>query len=166
MGNPRLPELDKNCVVDQHKALVFDRDCKYDVILSADFLSKSGIDIKYSTGIIKWFGNELPMHDPHQLDGKEYLAMADILEVQYKAEDIFGMDWYDPTCYASEILDPKYSKVSTDDVVDQLTHLTPNQQDDLNSLTAMVAYLRPLFFRASSLLNNFSNFCPLSTFDS
>jgi hypothetical protein len=36
----------------------------------------------------------------------------------------------------------------------------------LNSLTAMVAYLRPLFFRASCELNNFSNFCPLTTFDS
>jgi hypothetical protein len=126
MRNLRLPELDKNRVVDQQKALVFDGDCRYDVILGADFLSKSGIDIKYSTGIIEWLDNELPMRDPHQLDGNEYLAMADILEVQREAEDIFGMDWYDPTCYASEILDAKYGKVSTDDVID-LTHLTPDQ---------------------------------------
>jgi hypothetical protein len=35
-----------------------------------------------------------------------------------------------------------------------------------NRLTAMVAYLRPLFFLASYELNNFLNFCPLSTFDS
>ena len=42
--------------------------------------------------------------------------MADILEVQCNAEDIFGMDWYDPTCYASEIMDAKYNTVSTDDV--------------------------------------------------
>ncbi len=74
------------------------------------------------------------MCDPNQLDGNEYLAMADIFEVQHEAEDIFGMDWYDPTCYASEILDAKYGKVSTDDVVDQLTHLTPDQQDDLKGL--------------------------------
>jgi hypothetical protein len=64
MRNLRLPELDKNCVVNQQKALVFDGDCKYDVILGADFLSKSGIDIKYSTGIIEWLDNELPMRDP------------------------------------------------------------------------------------------------------
>ncbi len=107
MRNLRLLELDKNCVIDQQKALVFDGDCKYDVILGAVFLSKSGIDITYSTSIIEWFDNELPMCDPHQLDGKEYLAMADILEVQREAEDIFGMDWYDPTCYASKILDTK-----------------------------------------------------------
>ena len=113
---------------------MFDGDCKYDVILSADFLSKFNIDIKYSTGIIKWFDSELTMCDPHQLDGKENLPMVDILEVQRKAEDIFGIDWYDPTCYASEIRDTKYGKVSTDDVVDQLTHLTPDQRDDLKGL--------------------------------
>ena len=134
MKNLRLPELDKNCVVDQQKALVFNGQCKYDVILGADFLSKSGIDIKYSTGIIEWFDSELPMRDPHQLDDKEYLAMAESMEVQREAEEIFGMDWYDPTCYASEILDAKYGEVSMDDVADQLTHLTADQRHDLKIL--------------------------------
>jgi hypothetical protein len=93
----RLPEFDKNCVVEEQKALVFDEQCKYNVIFGADFLSKTGIDIKYSSGIIEWFNNELPMRNPHHLDNKEYLAMAKILEVQCKAEQLFGMDWYDPT---------------------------------------------------------------------
>jgi hypothetical protein len=30
----------------------------------------------------------------------------------------------------------------------------------------MVSYMRPLFLLASYELNKFSNFCPLSTFDS
>ncbi len=51
--NLRLPELDKNRNVDQQKALIFDADsCRYDVILGGDFLSKTGIDVKYSTGTI------------------------------------------------------------------------------------------------------------------
>jgi hypothetical protein len=59
LRNLRLPELDKNCNVDQQKALVFDADyCRYDVILGADFLSKTGIDVKYSTGTIEWFEND------------------------------------------------------------------------------------------------------------
>jgi hypothetical protein len=42
------------------------------------------------------------------------------------------MDWYDPTCYASEILDAKYDKVLVDDdVIDQLDHLDAQQKDDL-----------------------------------
>jgi hypothetical protein len=131
MRHVRLPELNKHCVVEQQKALVLDGQCKYDVISGADFLSKTGIDIKYTTGIIEWFDKKLPMHDPCQLDDKDSLTMAEILEVQCKAEQLFGMDWYDPTCYTSEILDTEYEKVSTDDVVNQLTHLNDKQKQDL-----------------------------------
>jgi hypothetical protein len=102
MRHVKLPELNKNCVVEQQKILVFDEKCKYDVFLAQIFCPKMGIGIEYSTGIIEWFDNKLPMRDPHQLDDKEYLAMAEILEVQRKAEHLFGMDWYDPTCDASE----------------------------------------------------------------
>jgi hypothetical protein len=55
------------------------------------------------------------------LDNKEYLAMDKILELQRKAEQVFGTDWYNPTCYATKILDAKYGNVSTNEVVDQLT---------------------------------------------
>ncbi len=55
MCNLRLPELDKDTNVELQKALIFESDtCKYDVILGADFLTKTGIDIKYSTGTIEW----------------------------------------------------------------------------------------------------------------
>jgi hypothetical protein len=36
--------------------------------------------------------------------------------------------------YASEILDAKYEKVSTDDIVDQLSHLNDKQKQDLKVL--------------------------------
>jgi hypothetical protein len=50
--------------VDQQKALIFGADSyKYDVVLGADFLSKTGMDVKYSTGTIEWFENELPLRD-------------------------------------------------------------------------------------------------------
>jgi hypothetical protein len=74
------------------------------------------------------------MHDPRHLDNKKFLAMAEILEVQCEAEQLFGMGCHDPTCYASEILDAKYGEVSTDDVVDQLTHLNDKQKQDLKVL--------------------------------
>ncbi len=55
MCNLRLPEFDKNRNVDQQKALVFQSETsKYDVILGADFLTKTGIDVKYSTGTMEW----------------------------------------------------------------------------------------------------------------
>jgi hypothetical protein len=83
LHNLRLPELDKNCNVDQQKAQIFDADsCRYDVILGAEFLSKTGIDVKYSTGTIEWFDYELPLCDTGYLQSKDFLAMAETIEIQ------------------------------------------------------------------------------------
>ncbi len=109
----------------------FDADsCRYDVILGADFLSKTGIDVKNSTGTIEWFDNELPLRDTRYLQSKDLLAIAETIYIQLENE-IFGMDWYDPTCYISKILDAKYEKILVDDVIDQLDHLNTQQKNDL-----------------------------------
>ncbi len=64
----------------------------------------------------------MPLRDTHYLQSKDFLAMAETMEIQL--EDVFfGMDWYDPTCYASEILNAKYERAIVDDVIDQLDHL-------------------------------------------
>ena len=118
MHNLRLPEFDKNRNVDQQKALVFQsKTCKNDVILGAD-----GIDVKYGTGAMEWFDNGLQLHNPHLLETKDFEAMVEIVEVQQEKE-LFGVDWYNRTCYAVEILDAKYEKVKVDEVTDQLNHL-------------------------------------------
>ncbi len=92
MRNLRLLEFDKNRNVDQQKALIFQSEtCKYYVILGADFLTKIGTATKYSTGIMEWFNNELPLCNPHLLQNKEFEAMAKIIEVQQK-EELFGLD--------------------------------------------------------------------------
>jgi hypothetical protein len=89
------------------------------------------------------------MRDLCHLDNKECFAMAEVLKVQREAAQLFGMDWCDPTCYASEILDAKYGQVSTYDVVDQLTHLNDRQEQDLNSLTATGPHMAHFNFQAS-----------------
>ena len=134
MRNLRLPELDKNRNIEQHKALIFESEnCKYDVILGADFLTKTGIDVKYSTNTIEWFENELPLRDPHLLKDKDFASMATIIEIQQEVE-FFGMDWYDPNCYAIEILDAKYESVQIDDVANQLEHLNIQQKADVKQV--------------------------------
>jgi hypothetical protein len=116
MRNLRLPELDKNRNIEQQRALIFESDtCRYDVILGADFLTKTRNDVKYSTGTIEWFENELPLCNPHDLKDRDFKAMAEIIEIQQEV-DFFVMDWYDPTCFAIEILDAKYEKVRIKDV--------------------------------------------------
>jgi hypothetical protein len=44
------------------------------------------------------------------------------------------MDWYDPHCHATEILDAKYEEVLVDDVIDQLTHLNAHQKSDIRQV--------------------------------
>ena len=44
------------------------------------------------------------------------------------------MDWYDPTWYATEILDAKYDQVQIDDVVNQLEHLHAQQKADIKQV--------------------------------
>ncbi len=61
------------------------------MILGPDFLTKTGIDVKYSTGTIQWFENELPLQDPHTLKDKDYVAMAEISAIQQESE-FFGMN--------------------------------------------------------------------------
>jgi hypothetical protein len=82
LRNLRLPEFDKNRIIDEQKALIFDQKCRYDVILGADFLTKCGINIMYDKGTMEWFENIISMRDPRDLDNKEYLAMTDAIEVQ------------------------------------------------------------------------------------
>jgi hypothetical protein len=94
MRNLRLPELHKKRNIKQQKALIFESDiCRYDVILGADFLTKTGIDVKYSTGTIEWSENKLPLCDPHDLKDSDFKAMAEIIEIQQEVV-FFGMDWY------------------------------------------------------------------------
>jgi hypothetical protein len=134
LGAIRLLELDKNQVIEQHKALVFDGDIRYDLIFGADFLTKSSIDIKYRSGTIDWFDSELPMQDPKHFDNSEYLAIAKALKVHREDEQLFGRDWYDPDCYATKILDAKYKKVSISEVVEQCTNLSATQKEDLRQV--------------------------------
>ncbi len=44
------------------------------------------------------------------------------------------MDWYDPTCYTSEVLDAKYEMVLIDDFIDQLDQLYAQQKNDLKQV--------------------------------
>jgi hypothetical protein len=101
LRNLRLPELDKNRNVDQQQALIFDADsCKYNVILGADFLSsKTGIDVKNSIGTIEWFCNELPLRDTHYLQSKDFLAMAETIEIQLEDDFLAWIGMIQPVMH-------------------------------------------------------------------
>ncbi len=59
--------------------------------------------------------------------------MAEFIENQQEVE-YFGMKWYDPTCFAVEILDAKYEKVQIKDVVKPIEYLSTQQNADLKQV--------------------------------
>ena len=122
----RLPEFNNNARIDKIKALVHDTKTRYDIILGGDFMGKAGIDISYSTGTIQFNGTEISLRDPFDMNNKEFLAMADAMEVQ-KEDAFFGDDWLD-AYMAQPILDAKYEKVDIPDVVAKQTHLNDTQR--------------------------------------
>jgi hypothetical protein len=50
------------------------------------FFTKIGINVKYSTGTMECFNNELPLHNPHLLKSKEFETMVEIIKVQQEEE--------------------------------------------------------------------------------
>ncbi len=69
----------------------------------------------------------MPHCNPHDLKDKDFKATAEIIEIQQEV-DFFGLDWYEPTCFAIEIFDAKYEKVQIKDVVNPLEYLSTQQK--------------------------------------
>jgi hypothetical protein len=71
---------------------VFDNDnVKYNIILGTNFLSKTGIKLNYSEGIMEWFDCSSPLPPLGCLDWKAFNAMEDMFHTQVK-DKIFGED--------------------------------------------------------------------------
>jgi hypothetical protein len=127
-----LPEFNKNLIIEEQKAFVFDSTCRYDVILGADFMKKIGMDILFSTAMVRWLGIEIPMRVPFSRDDE--MEVFQDYECQTD-DDYFGGDyddWLDE--YATPILDAKYGKADIDTVIVEQTHLTKAQKNDLHAV--------------------------------
>jgi len=126
-------DQNKSRNIGKQRALVFDTNCRYDVILGNNFINKVGIDIKGSNAMVEWLGNVVPMRaPPTQSQAEEdFNALAESYHIEVE-NDWLGFDPLDN--YASKILDAKYDKVNVEDVAAAQSHLTPTQKSDLAKL--------------------------------
>ena len=132
MRDVRLLEFNKNRSIEEQKALVFDQEnCRYDVILGADFLNKAGMVIDYLEKNFKWFGDVIPLRVPSELSSVDFVMMVERSNVETEEEDL-GDDVNEN--YLSSILDAKYDAMDICEVMRQQTHLTASQRDDLRNL--------------------------------
>ena len=133
LNGMRLPAFDKNRVIATHQFEVFDADCRFDIILGADFLEKIGMNLRYEDLTIEWLGNTVAMETI--VKATDVAAHVDYYIDELDCEEL-GFD-IDESYLSVPILDAKYDKWSIEEVISEhCAHLTPTQQDDMRALLA------------------------------
>ena len=113
-----LPEFNRSATIAQQRALIFDNiNCKYDLILGTNFLSKIGMKLNYENGQMEWFDSCIPMRAHSGLTSVNFDDMSDNDFIQLE-DTIFGEDWLDS--FATEILNAKYELTDVASVVNTL----------------------------------------------
>ena len=158
-----LPEFDKNRQILQQKALVFDNDnCRYDMILGTNFLSKTGIKLDCDHGKMLLYDSTLSMRPRKGLTSADFDCIKYMYYIQYK-DELLGQDWLE--IYATEILDARYKWTDVQDVLDGQNHLMSQQnviylmflRDIKNSLMVHWECIRTRWFTLK--LNPMPNQC-------
>ena len=105
----------------------------HDIILGTDFLSKCGIDIKFSNHTIQWIDQAIPMKPrKHWYDPVRNLPF---FLPTHLDEDTFGSKKVsNEETFATKILPSKYEKVQPEQVTEQQHHLDDNQKRDLQAV--------------------------------
>jgi hypothetical protein len=116
-----LPEFFPSKVIEWEMHVGTLENVQYDMIIGNDLLERLKIDLKYSTATIEWDGAEIPMKSRDAtIEDSYYIHDSPCLEEA--AERI------------KRILDAKYEPANLDELTAKCTHLTPEQQEDLNFL--------------------------------
>ena len=121
LHNSTLPEFTKSIKIQTIQAYVFNQPCRYDIILGRDTLQQLGIDVKYSNQTIEWKEQTVTM--------KPYSFWNDPYNVYYTLANEDAIEEH----YAQQIKHAKYNKADIDEVTKQLTYLTQQQQNELNT---------------------------------
>ena len=125
-----FPEFNKHIKIEQHKMIMFDSNCRYDVILGGDFL-QTGININYTECQIEWLDGQLPLRNAHEFHKEDKSLLVDTLYAQ-KDKEWFGDDFMESL--ATTILDVTYNKVDLDKVINNQEYFIKKQQRELKKV--------------------------------
>lgn len=126
----RLLELNRNRVLPNTKVRVTDgRLGRYDFIFGRDYMSKYGIDLIFSEGVIRWDGMQAPMKPMSTGNSNSKPIPSD--ELQGPASEEYE---HRDAHLAQQILDSKYEKQDLIRVAKDQKHLTVEEQRQLYHL--------------------------------
>ena len=131
LRNIKLPKFDKKCRIEGTKALIFENECKYDIIFGSDSITMIGMNIEYSSREIEWYNNTLPMRKPWDIKNKDYVQMCTSCHTQ-ENDEFFGENWLD-YYNIDRILDAKYDKLDIQEALLKQNHLNYSQTQDLKT---------------------------------
>ncbi|KAL7501932.1 hypothetical protein ACHAXN_000079, partial [Cyclotella atomus] len=98
--NIALPEFDRHCKIDSAYAFV-------------GFLTKAGIDIKFSEKQVEWFGNAIPLRNPSDFAPEDMAVWLNSMQLDVD-DDFLSNHFDDEDIYdnyaVGKILDAMYEK--------------------------------------------------------
>jgi len=126
-----LPEFSYSRRVKTVKAFVFDnKDVPYDVIYGRSFLNSCKIDVCSSDLTCRWYNNKIPFHKPTFFKDSETIRA--ILSVP--SERVNRLEAFHEAYHSAAVTRSVDTQVSVDEVVQQQSHLTVEQREDLYKL--------------------------------
>jgi hypothetical protein len=103
----RILELNSRRVLKPHTVQVTPGTLgRYDFIFGRDYLSKYGIDLRFSQGVIEWDGAQMDMKPAEEVCKQDIDIQACLEEVD--ETDVIEQFWNEH--YAQQIMDSKYEK--------------------------------------------------------
>jgi hypothetical protein len=120
-----LPKFSCSCRVDNQHTFVFAGQCNYDIIFGRNLLRKIGLKHDFDIGLMTAFDVTIEMKQK-SFYTNSFLALANIQEVNDdKRNDCF---------HSTQILQSKYDRADVKTVTLQQTHLSPSQQEELQTI--------------------------------
>jgi hypothetical protein len=127
----RLPEFDRAVSVDRHEFQVFTSQCKYDLIIGMDLMTRLGITINLKDLTVTCFGQTLPMNTSNFTKERlsafvDHCLLED--ELDFMDEDLDEL-------YSAQIAESKYEKTDLVKFVEEhCSHLDTTQRQQLLAL--------------------------------
>ena len=100
---------------------------QYDMIIGMDLMINIGLTVDCENKCIKWEGEDIPLKE------KELLSNKELLEIIYMITGEPEILKAAESCQSS-ILDVDYSKVEIDPYVQELKHISSEEQEQLGKL--------------------------------
>ena len=124
-----FPEFSPTRHLKEIKALVFDGDVRYDLIIGRKTLKEMELSLDFADEKMKWIDQTVPFHPRNWFTDKE--ALRQVLKTPPAAVvQAERMDKYADSLF-HEIKAAQYSKANLEEVAADQKHLTSKQRDDL-----------------------------------